>query len=763
MASGGQKRTRSERVAALELPPNKWARIWAGVRRPDVLARLGFAVATALVLALIVRAWQQPFALRTGFVPSANITSRVAFRVEDPAATRAQQDRARWQVPYVFSHDRKPVDRLRDQFENTVLEIMAAAGDDHLPDPQVWLDFLPKPAAGDNPDSGESQRRFDQFRQSLTGEDKVQRLLDTVAQALEEFDRFGRLRNLEQKKELESRLGEGNQDKIAVFEAGEPENKILVRISDVLIGGADSLREGLTRRLEDVGMADLAEPVFLWLHRHMPDTLALDELATEQALKAAEAAVPPAMVAYRPGDTLISAGEPLDAEDIKLLRAEHAAFNAARGPAGKLCRFLAVTALLLGLFALVGFYLYNGRRQLLAEPMRLGVVAAAGVIAVCLALWGANDAWRAEIIPMLLFAQVIGIAYDRQTAVLLAIVVALVVTLGLGQPLPMFLVWVGITTTAVLQLTRIRTRSKLIYVGLFSSIAAMALSVVAGVLENQPLGPGTWSAAARNGLWTITAGFAMTGLLPFVERLFGVLTDMSLLELGDVSHPLLQELVRRAPSTYSHSITVGAIAEAAADAIGARGLLVRVGAYFHDIGKMLKPAYFIENQPPNENHHESLVPEMSTLVIVAHIKDGANLARQHRLPQPIIDFIEQHHGTTLVEYFYGRASQRRQADPNGGEVEEASFRYPGPKPQSKETAVLMLADAAESACRSLIDPGPARIESLVREIAERKLQDGQFDESGLTLHELRTIENSMIKSLIANYHGRLKYPEPRPA
>jgi putative nucleotidyltransferase with HDIG domain len=223
----------------------------------------------------------------------------------------------------------------------------------------------------------------------------------------------------------------------------------------------------------------------------------------------------------------------------------------------------------------------------------------------------------------------------------------------------------------------------------------------------------------------------------------------------------LQELVRRAPSTYNHSITAGSIAEAAAEAIGARGLLVRVGAYFHDIGKMLKPGYFIENQPPEENRHGSLLPAMSSLVIIAHIKDGADLARQHGLPDPIVDLIEQHHGTTLVEYFYGRATERSLLDPNGGEVDEGAFRYPGPRPQTKEAAVLMLADAAESACRSLVEPGPARIESLVREIAERKLDDGQFDESNLTLRELRTIEDSIIKSLIANYHGRVKYPEQK--
>ena len=204
----------------------------------------------------------------------------------------------------------------------------------------------------------------------------------------------------------------------------------------------------------------------------------------------------------------------------------------------------------------------------------------------------------------------------------------------------------------------IRSRSKLIYVGLLSGAVAVLLNLTMETIGDQPLGWILLSNSLLTGLWTVAAGFVMTGLLPFIEHAFGVLTDLSLLELGDVAHPLLQELVRRAPSTYNHSVTVGSIAEAAAESIGARGLLCRVGAYFHDIGKMLKPGYFIENQSTEGNRHESLVPAMSTLVIIAHIKDGSDLGRQHHLPQPIIDLIAQHHGTTLVEYFYGRAQQR---------------------------------------------------------------------------------------------------------
>ena len=200
------------------------------------------------------------------------------------------------------------------------------------------------------------------------------------------------------------------------------------------------------------------------------------------------------------------------------------------------------------------------------------------------------------------------------------------------------------------------------------------------------------------------------------------------------------------------------MAEAAAESIGSRGLLLRVGAYFHDIGKMLKPQYFVENQRDDHNRHESLVPAMSTLIIIAHVKDGADLARQHHLPRSIIDFIQQHHGTTLVEYFYERANEDSQSNPDGNEIDENAFRYPGPKPQTKEAGILMLADAVESASRVLVEPTPSRIESLVEDIAMKRLLDGQLDECGLTLQEVRSVQDSLVKSLIAVYHGRVKYP-----
>jgi putative nucleotidyltransferase with HDIG domain len=286
------------------------------------------------------------------------------------------------------------------------------------------------------------------------------------------------------------------------------------------------------------------------------------------------------------------------------------------------------------------------------------------------------------------------------------------------------------------------------------------MTVATGLLAGQ-----TWSLIAadafRHFLWGTLAGFLLSGLLPLVERVFGVITDISLLELADGSHPLLQELVRRAPGTYTHSMTVATLAEAAAEAIGAHRLLTRVGSYFHDIGKMLKPQYFIENQN-GENRHDMLEPALSTLVIIGHVKDGVALGRQHHLPRPILDFIAQHHGTTLVEYFYREAMRLRENNGQGNGELESCFRYPGPKPQNRENGILMLADAVESTSRSLQNPTPGSLQKLVHDLLMKRLLDGQFEESGLTLTELHLIEESLAKSLIALFHARIRYPEPLP-
>jgi putative nucleotidyltransferase with HDIG domain len=231
---------------------------------------------------------------------------------------------------------------------------------------------------------------------------------------------------------------------------------------------------------------------------------------------------------------------------------------------------------------------------------------------------------------------------------------------------------------------------------------------------------------------------------------------MGLLERASMDQPLLRELTVQAPGTYHHSIIVGNMVEAAAEAIGAKPLLARVSAYYHDIGKIQKPLYFIENQMGGENKHEKLAPSMSSLILIAHIKDGVEMARRARLEEPIVDIIQQHHGTRLISFFYQKALDQKGGDPAAVSMED--FRYPGPKPQTKEAGLVMLADAIEAASRTLIDPTPARIQGLVSRIINQTFADGQLDECELTLKDLNQIAAAFNKILNGIFHHRIEYP-----
>ncbi|MGH7178128.1 MAG: HDIG domain-containing metalloprotein, partial [Tepidisphaeraceae bacterium] len=255
-------------------------------------------------------------------------------------------------------------------------------------------------------------------------------------------------------------------------------------------------------------------------------------------------------------------------------------------------------------------------------------------------------------------------------------------------------------------------------------------------------------------------GFIVLGILPFIEKIFRITTSMTLLELADASHPLLRRLSLEAPGTYNHSLQVATLAEEAAEAIGCNALLCRVASYYHDVGKVKKAEYFIENQTDGSNRHLNLSANVSLLIIIGHVKDGMDLARQYNLPTSIFPFIQQHHGTTLVEYFYHRACNEPepQGQPAQPAVSETHYRYPGPKPKSKEIAIVMLSDAVESATRAMSEPSASRIEGLVHDIAMKRLHDGQFDECDLTMRELELVERSLVKSLLGIYHGRVAYP-----
>jgi putative nucleotidyltransferase with HDIG domain len=288
----------------------------------------------------------------------------------------------------------------------------------------------------------------------------------------------------------------------------------------------------------------------------------------------------------------------------------------------------------------------------------------------------------------------------------------------------------------------------------------MVLSLSIGMIYGSLYTMESIIAAASGFVGGILSGVIATGILPLVEMSFRFTTDIKLLELANLDQPLLRELMVQAPGTYHHSVIISNMVEATAKAVQANPLLAKVSAYYHDIGKMKKPLYFIENQMGGENKHEKLAPSMSGLILISHAKDGVELAKKHKLGREITDIIQQHHGTSLISFFYQKAKDLmvKKGGKSTGLTEE-DFRYPGPKPQTKEAGLVMLADMVEAASRSLIDPTPARIKGMAQKIINKAFSDGQLDECELTLKDLHEIAKSFNKTLSGIFHQRVEYPE----
>lgn len=434
---------------------------------------------------------------------------------------------------------------------------------------------------------------------------------------------------------------------------------------------------------------------------------------------------------------------------------------------GQYLEVIPIAVLVVLISAAACFYICHYQRRVIRNHTRalalVGVflmllaTAKLGVLLTGQTAWATGTAVTAAIILTIAYEQRFAIGMGLFYCLLGPFVVREAMDVGL------FLTMLAGVFTCCFSLREIRTRMKLLEVsGLAAAIVFMTafaweyLSPPAQVKVGEVFLNAGYHAGAA-----LLVGLLIQSLLPLIEKVFRIATSMTLLDYSDANQPLLKRLAMEAPGTFSHSLLVGTIAEAAAEAIGRNGLLCRVGAYYHDIGKINKPTYFVENQLGPTSRHKELSPAMSQLVIVGHVKDGIEMAREYSLPAVLRQFIETHHGTTLVEYFYNEAKKLKTRNSRAAaEPSESEFRYAGPKPRTKEAAIVMLTDAAEGATRSLAELTPARIETVVHNMAMKRLQDGQFDECELSLHELSRIETSISKTLAAHYHSRIAYPKP---
>ena len=359
-------------------------------------------------------------------------------------------------------------------------------------------------------------------------------------------------------------------------------------------------------------------------------------------------------------------------------------------------------------------------------------------------------------IPFAFGAMIIAVLINRNVALIISVMVSFLIGFLFDEKIifPLF-AFLG-SVAASYHIVNSRRRSAFLKVGVFLGIVNIAaifcMNLLTGNLFNDLFLRFIMGFAGG-----IITGILVAGITPIFESAFGFITDIKLLELANLNQPLFQKMIIEAPGTYHHSIIVASLVEAAAEAIGANSLLAKVSAYYHDIGKLTKPQYFIENQPNFDNRHDKLSPKMSSLIIISHVKDGCELASQVKLGRQIINIIRQHHGNNIVSYFYDKAKKNK--DESIRSLSESDFRYPGPKPQTKEAGLVMIGDVIEASSRTLSHPTPARIRSLVRERIERIYMDGQLDECELTLRNMNTIAETFTKILTGIFHHRVDYPE----
>ncbi|MBO8128557.1 MAG: HDIG domain-containing protein [Peptococcaceae bacterium] len=561
-------------------------------------------------------------------------------------------------------------------------------------------------------------------------------------------------------------------DVIVSLASGNPDDTELVgkevkRLVNLVLGTdggvrqeeLDAVKRDLTNQINDLGFSRPYELLARNLIQyHLRPNAFFDAEATAKLRKEARATVTPVRVTVQKNEYIIRQGEVVTAEHLSKLEA----FGLLRPPVPFkiLLGTVLLTALLMGV---VFLYIYQQKRKqfsvsylyllgiIVVTVMAIGKV----LIAVNVGPWPEYADLLGYSVPVAAAGMLIAILIDARLAIIVVAAMAIMLGVMTGNDFRFALVGFLGGIAGVYSVSKLSQRSDLARAGIYVFLANTAAIFTAGLLSDTSWGLLLASSTTLGLANGILSSILANGALPFLENTFGITSSVKLLELSNPGHPLLRRLLMEAPGTYHHSIIVGNLAEAAAQEVGADSVLVRVGAYYHDIGKVRRPYFFIENQMTNENPHDKIAPSLSTLILTSHVKDGVEAAREHKLPERLIDIIEQHHGTSLISFFYHKALEQD----DKGTVQETDFRYDGPKPQTREAGIVMLADSVEAAVRSMSNPTPGQIEGLVRKIIKDKQADGQLDECDLNFRDLDLIAGVFVRILTGIFHNRVEYPD----
>lgn len=724
---------------------------------------LFYSLFTTFASGLILDAGRQRSNLEPGRIVLEPVVARVPFTTTDADETASRRQIAAELEPAVYTANNAYLDQLRDE----LLSLGRLATDPSIRS----IDQIP---AESRQKLALTPQTLDELRQYLSTttnpawEQSIEAVLDGVAGI-----------PLLRKSRIE--VERNPAQRAAAIAIIHPRLRELLRDDKILLNAESdddrpTLEANIRRLLEGRFPPSVQRSLLAVIMQNPQPTYLYDQQESQRRRQARYDNTPPVMIDKKAGDVLVQAGTTLDRRELQLLDAERRAYDAALPPPVRSLRWIGQFALAGFIAASLWFYVITYHRRIAENPTRGFALTLLFLLAQLIAVAAATaypDAFYLALgLPILLVAVILCIAYDQRFALAVGALLCLLTTLSLDLPAALGLVPLAGVIVLAAQLDDVRNRSTLVLIGLGSGLA-MAIVAALAALAVKPLT--LWQPTdflrsqlltiARQALWAlatgVVAGMVAQTLLPWIEKLFKVTTSMTLRELADLSHPLLRRLAEEAQGTYQHSLRLSDLAEAAAQSIHANDLLCKVGSIYHDIGKISKPEYFIENQTDGVNRHDSLSPTMSHLIIVGHVKDGVELAREFKLPQPLRHFIESHHGTTLIEYFY-HAARRQAEQTHAPPPSDTDFRYPGPRPRTKEAGILMICDGIESAARTLDDPTPPRLEDLVRRMTQKRLNDGQLDECNLTLQELHRIQQAVLKTLTAVYHNRVKYPDQTP-
>src|SRR5687768_2293025 len=721
--------------------PDSAHRRWELMKASGVPVSLAIAAAFALIATAILSLREEVVPYRPGQFAAHDIVSRVDFTFHDTRRLADAQRAARASALHVYAEDPNLWKKIEDLLLAVPDRVATAAS------PEELGEDLRKVI-----DSGtfELLKSFSTRAGRPAYNQQIKNYMAAVrAEELIVLD-------------PQHRAAEENREKIAIRSADgtrtDPKSRIVTFDT--------TMRVPLENRLErlarnNVELALQPKVVALTLNALTP-THVLDDAATTEAQNKAEATVSQTAgnIAFAANYPLVKGGNEITDRDWQILKAETQAFNRTLDRSSSK-QFIGLAATAVIVTIVLSAYIAMFQPKVVRKHAR-GIAIAALLLSMLLlgqvSGIGSNPIHVFAVAPTILVAMILAIAYDQRFAMGVSTLHAVLVAVAVGEGLGFFLILLAGLLTCCFMLDDIRSRSKLIEVGGGAALAMIAATAAAGLVALDPL-----VYIGRNCMYTgaagIAVGFVVLGILPFIEKSFRITTSMTLLELADASHPLLRRLSIEAPGTYNHSLQVATIAEACAESLAVNSLLCRVASYYHDVGKINKPDYFCENQVDGVNRHLNLSPSVSLLIIIGHVKDGVELAKEYNLPTSIMPFIQQHHGTTLVEFFYHQAvTKKDQSAPDQPAISEVQYRYPGPRPRTKEIAIVMIADAVESATRAMQDPSAGRIEALVHELVMKRLLDGQFDDCDLSMREIQQIERSCVKSLLSIYHGRLAYP-----